>query len=103
MLTPDEILARWSYLGIIVFLVLTGCGLPIPEEVPIVAAGIFASRGTLNPWLSLGSCFIGAILGDIVMYGIGRKFGRSLLQRHGFFAAVLSPEKEHQIEDMFGR
>ncbi|MFM8804938.1 MAG: hypothetical protein ACKOK8_13675 [Planctomycetia bacterium] len=34
---------RGSYLGIVLFLTLTGIGLPVPEEVPIVAAGV-ASR-----------------------------------------------------------
>jgi len=75
---PSSVIQSWSYFGIIAFLVLTGCGLPIPEEVPIIAAGVL-SKQTLNPWLALASCFIGAVLGDMVMYGIGRKFGRRLL------------------------
>ena len=32
-----------SYLGIIVVLILTGSGLPVPEEVPIIAAGVAAN------------------------------------------------------------
>ncbi|MCE9606917.1 MAG: DedA family protein [Planctomycetia bacterium] len=96
-------IATWGYIGIIAFLVLTGCGLPIPEEVPIVAAGWLSAPhvAKLNPWIALGSCFIGAIFGDIVMYGIGRKFGRKLLQRRAFFASYLSAEKERHIEEMF--
>lgn len=97
---PSSFIRSWSYLGIIGFLVLTGCGLPIPEEVPIIAAGLM-SKSTLNPWLALASCFVGAIVGDMVMYGIGRKFGRRLLQRGGFFAGYLSPEREREIEEQF--
>lgn len=102
-MNPEEIIAAWGYIGIIVFLILTGCGLPIPEEVPIVAAGWLSSQQVqkLNPWLAIASCFIGAIVGDIVMYGIGRKFGRKLLQRRAFFASFLTPEKERHIEEMF--
>ncbi|MBA4018660.1 MAG: hypothetical protein C0483_15955 [Pirellula sp.] len=98
----DTFLA-WGYIGIIVFLILTGCGLPIPEEVAIVAAGCLASpeKNLMDPWLALGSCFIGAILGDLIMYGIGRKFGRRLLQKRAFFSSILSPEKEQHIEEMF--
>jgi membrane protein DedA with SNARE-associated domain len=100
---PATIIATWGYIGIIVFLILTGCGLPIPEEVPIVAAGWLSApeEAKLDPWMAIGSCFIGAILGDIVMYGIGRKFGRKLLQRRAFFANFLTPEKERHIEEMF--
>jgi membrane protein DedA with SNARE-associated domain len=103
MLTPEDILARWGYVGIIVFLILTGCGLPIPEEVPIVGAGWASSpeQGKLHPLLALGSCFIGAVVGDIIMYGIGRRFGRRLLQKRAWFASMLTPEKERQIEEMF--
>ena len=32
-----EWLEQGSYLGIVLFLTLTGLGLPVPEEVPIVA------------------------------------------------------------------
>ncbi len=99
---PSSVISKWSYFGIIAFLVLTGCGLPIPEEVPIIAAGVL-SRGTLNPWLALASCFIGAVLGDIVMYGIGRKFGRKLLESRGWLSNLLSAEREREIEDHFRR
>lgn len=99
---PSSVIQSWSYFGIIAFLVLTGCGLPIPEEVPIIAAGVL-SKQTLNPWLALASCFIGAVLGDMVMYGIGRKFGRRLLANHGYFSSLLSPEREREIEDHFSR
>jgi membrane protein DedA with SNARE-associated domain len=97
---PSTVIQSWSYLGIIVFLILTGCGLPIPEEVPILAAGVM-SRGTLNPWMALASCMVGAILGDMVMYGLGRKFGRGLLQRRGYLHSLLSAEREQQIEEQF--
>jgi membrane protein DedA with SNARE-associated domain len=102
-MNPEEIIAAWGYFGIIVFLILTGCGLPIPEEVPIVAAGWLSSpqEGKLDPWMAIASCFIGAIVGDIVMYGIGRKFGRRLVERRAFFASFLTPEKERHIEEMF--
>lgn len=99
---PSTFIKSWSYLGIVGFLILTGCGLPIPEEVPIIAAGLM-SRSTLNPWLSLASCFVGAIVGDMVMYGIGRKFGRRMLQRGGYFAGILSSEREQEIEAHFRR
>lgn len=99
---PSTFIKSWSYLGIVAFLILTGCGLPIPEEVPIIAAGLM-SKSTLNPWLSLAACFVGAIVGDMVMYGIGRKFGRRILQRGSFFVSYLSPEREQQIEEHFRR
>ena len=92
-----------SYLGIIVILVLTGCGLPLPEEVMIVAAGIASSVGTLNPWWAFGSCLLGALGGDVVLYAIGYHFGHSLITRHPRFAHLLHAEREAGIEQMIRR
>jgi membrane protein DedA with SNARE-associated domain len=98
----EELFGTWGrYLGIMVFLILTGCGLPIPEEVPIVGAGYAAGQGNLHPVLALVSCFVGAVVGDVIMYGIGRRFGRRLLQKRAWFASMLTPEKERKIEEMF--
>ncbi len=89
-----------SYVGIIVILILTGSGLPIPEEVPIVAAGIASSVGTLNPLWAFASCLVGALAGDSVLYAIGYHFGHSLVYRHPRFAHLLHAEREAKIEQM---
>jgi membrane protein DedA with SNARE-associated domain len=89
-----------SYLGIILVLVLTGFGLPLPEEVAIVAAGIASSVGTLNPWWAFVSCLVGALAGDSVLYAIGYQFGHSLVTRHPRFAHLLHAEREARIEQM---
>ena len=100
----DGFIEHWSYLGIIVVLILTGCGLPIPEEVAIIAAGVLsASPDGLNPYLAFGSCMIGAVLGDCVMYYIGRRFGRSVLKEHPRWVGFMTPEREKLIESMIER
>ncbi|MEK6246781.1 MAG: hypothetical protein N2C12_01295, partial [Planctomycetales bacterium] len=49
-----------TYLGIIIFLILTGGGLPIPEEVPIVMAGVMSSPENpgMQPFLSLPLAYV---------------------------------------------
>lgn len=89
-----------SYLGIIVVLVLTGVGLPLPEEVPIIAAGIASSVGTLNPWWAFLACLVGAIGGDIMLYTVGYHFGHSLVARHPRWAHLLHADREAKIEAM---
>jgi membrane protein DedA with SNARE-associated domain len=92
-----------SYLGIIVILILTGSGLPVPEEVPIVAAGIASSVGTLHPGWAFLSCVVGALAGDSVLYWIGYHFGHSLVTRHPRFAHLLHADREARIEQMIRR
>lgn len=99
----DLFIEHGSYLGIALFLILTGCGMPIPEEVPIIAAGVFASKGVLNPWLAFASCLGGALIGDCVMYSIGHYFGHNLLKKHGWFAKLVSAEREEKFEFLIRR
>ena len=87
-----------SYLGIVVFLVLTGCGMPIPEEVAFVVAGVLSAEGRLHWEIALASCLIGAILGDSVMYAIGRRWGETLLGAHPRLAWMLQAKREKQFE-----
>lgn len=92
-----------SYLGIVLFLALTGIGLPIPEEVAIVAAGV-ASRAQALHWpYALLSCMVGALLGDSLMYAIGRFFGARILKEHPWWSGFLTPEREKTIEDLIER
>jgi len=92
-----------SYLGIVLFLALTGIGLPIPEEVPIVAAGVASKAGALVWWKALPACLVGALLGDSLMYGIGRYFGARVLREHPWWSGFLTPEREKTIEDLINR
>lgn len=94
----DLFLAHGSYLGIIAILVLTGTGLPIPEEVPVIAAGVLSAHGQMEPWLAFFACLVGAIGGDCVMYGIGRHFGRNVVREHPWWAHFVKPEREAQLE-----
>ena len=96
----DLFIEHVSYIGIVVALVLTGTGLPIPEEVLIIIAGAASRQGLLNPWLAFGSCLIGALVGDLATYGIGHHFGKNVIREHPWFARAITPERERQIEEM---
>ena len=99
----DFFLTHGSYLVITVVLILTGSGLPIPEEVPIIAAAALSVEGTLNPFVALACCLFGALVGDCIMYWIGYHFGRGVLCEHRWWARCVTPEREERIEDMFQR
>jgi len=99
----DLFLENGGYLGIILFLVLTGCGLPIPEEVPIVLAGVLSSQGQLLPEWAFAACLVGALLGDSIMYAIGYHFGHGLLAEHPKFGKFLGAQREEYFEQAIQR
>ncbi|MBN1855113.1 MAG: DedA family protein [Pirellulales bacterium] len=94
----DLLVTQGKYLGIILFLILTGCGLPIPEEVPIVLAGVLSAHGKMDPTLAYFSCLIGALVGDSVMYTIGYHWGHSLFWVHPRLGKWLHAEREEKFE-----
>jgi len=89
---------RGSYLGIVLFLTLTGIGLPVPEEVPIIAAGVASRAQALQWYYALPACLVGALLGDSLMYAIGYFFGEKVLKEHPMWAGFLTAEREQKIE-----
>jgi len=94
-------LAHYAWLT--VAMILTGAGLPIPEEAFIITAGILAVQGTLNPLLAMSCLLFGAIVGDCVMYAIGYHFGHGLLRERSWWARLITPQREQQIEVKFQR
>ena len=99
----EFLLENGGYLGIITFLVLTGCGLPIPEEVPIVLAGIFSAQGRLEPEWAFAACLFGALLGDSLMYAIGYHFGHDLVAAHPKFGKFVGAQREEYFEQAIQR
>ena len=91
-------LLDFGYLGIILFLVLTGCGMPIPEEVAIIFAGVVSAQGHLRPELAVAACLIGALLGDSIMYAVGYRYGHRLMSEHPKLGKFVGAEREEYFE-----
>jgi membrane protein DedA with SNARE-associated domain len=80
-----------------------GLGLPIPEEVAIVAAGIWtASAAEHGPYrfLMFPVCVAGVVLADVFLYTAGRLFGARLLRRK-MVQRLVPPDKLERTERNF--
>lgn len=62
-------------------------GVPVPGETGLLAAGVLASKGTVQIELVIPIAAAAAIIGDNIGYVIGRRGGRWLLERPGRFHA----------------
>jgi membrane protein DedA with SNARE-associated domain len=97
----DGFFLTYGYPLIFLVLVLCGSGLPLPEEVPIIASGAFSASGHFNPWVAFAVCWAGAVAGDCILYVIGYHFGRGIFQKHPWWVRFVTPEREAQIEQKF--
>ncbi len=98
-----EFLENWGYLGVFVGILLTGVGFPMPEELPVVVGGGLAAGhpDMIRWWIMLPVCIVGVVIGDALLYGIGRLFGPRLLQYHWVKTKLLPPERLQKIEHNF--
>jgi membrane protein DedA with SNARE-associated domain len=97
----EEFLERWSYLGIALGIIATGVGFPMPEELPIVIGGALVGGGTARGWIMLPVCIVSVIVGDSLLYGIGRRWGPRLLRIEWVRRRLLPPERLEKIEKNF--
>jgi membrane protein DedA with SNARE-associated domain len=97
----EQFLESWGYLGVFLGILGTGVGFPMPEELPIVVGGMLAGGGSVIWWLMLPVCIVGVVIGDGLLYGIGRLWGRHLLEINWVKTRLLSPERRQHIEQNF--
>jgi len=70
----------------LVFLALMGgaIGLPIPEDVPLVLAGAVVHSGNASASLMFLVCYSAILVGDAIIFLIGRRFGPALFGKAWF-------------------
>ena len=78
-----DLFARYGYAVVFVGVCLENAGMPVPGETALLAGAALSNYGRLSlPWV-IANAIVAAILGDNVGFLIGRRFGRSVLERHG--------------------
>ena len=84
---PDwllDLFARYGYAVVFLGVLLENSGLPVPGETALLAGGALAHYGRLSLGRVIVIAFGGAVLGDNLGFAIGRRVGRSVLERHGW-------------------
>jgi membrane protein DedA with SNARE-associated domain len=104
MISCDEFL---TYLGVFGALVVSALGAPIPEEIPIITAGVLVGNQWNNPeswlvwWIMLPVCILGVVTCDTLLYLIGRRWGPRLLVKKWFQKYFISLERQKSFAKNF--
>ena len=98
----QEFIEHFTYGGIFLVLLLGGLGAPIPEELPVLAAGALAREGVIRWWIGLPLCIAGVVVGDVVLYSAGHHWGDRLL-RCRLVRGVLTEAREHRLASAYRR
>ena len=81
-LNPEVAVSHWGYLAVFVLVILGNAGVPVPEETVLLVAGFLVWTGQLRLDIVLVVGVVSAVLGDNIGYWLGRRFGRTALERH---------------------
>jgi membrane protein DedA with SNARE-associated domain len=91
-----HIIEHFTYVGVFLVLFSAGLGLPVPEEIPVVAAGVLAHEELVRWWIVLPVCLAGVLSGDIVLYWVGHHWGEHILEWR-VVRRVLTREREEWL------
>lgn len=93
---------RFNYLAPFLVLFLCGIGLPIPEEVTLIASGLLVHRGQVDFLPITVVCSAAILLGDSIPYALGRRYGMSALKVR-WVRRIIHPERFARLERRFER
>lgn len=80
------------YLIIFGILLACGFGLPIPEDVTLIVAGALVYYRVASLGWTILVCLAGVLMGDAIMFWLGRTYGRKLTKKW-FFHKLLPDER----------
>lgn len=73
-----------TYLLIFTLLVICGLGLPLPEDITLIGAGLLVYYGEANLHMMIIVSLVGVILGDTVIFLLGGRYGNSIRKKYPF-------------------
>lgn len=96
----QPVLEHYGYLAVGGFVLLEDFGVPVPGEILLISAALFAGAGHLNIAVVIVVAVIGAVIGDNIGYAVGRLGGRPLAERWGRYV-FLTPARLDRAESFF--
>ncbi|OWY37571.1 DedA family protein [Xenophilus sp. AP218F] len=90
----------YGYFAVFVVLLICGFGVPIPEDITLVAGGIISGLGYTNVHYMFLVGMLGVLAGDGIMFMAGRIYGDKVLQFRPI-ARILTPARFEAVQEKF--
>ncbi len=95
-----EFFASYGYAAVLGVLVVCGLGVPIPEDITLVAGGVISGLGHTDLRIMMAVGLLGVLLGDGIMFLLGRTLGQKLFGLP-LFAKILTPQRFRYVSNLF--
>ena len=100
--TLIDFFTGYGYFAVFFVLLLCGFGIPIPEDVTLVAGGIISGLGYADVHTMFVVGMIGVLAGDGIMFSIGRIFGPKV-RRIRLVRRILTPSRFRAVQEKFAK
>ena len=100
ILNAPELGTALGYVVVCSLLMLGGMGLPIPEDIPLILAGVFCHLGLARLPTMLVVTFAFVIGADILLFFMGKRYGHHV-PRLPFVRHVLTKQRLDRAEQYF--
>lgn len=98
--TLIDFFTHYGYFAVFFVLLICGFGVPIPEDITLVAGGVISGLGYTNEHWMFVVGMAGVLAGDATMFLLGRFYGSTLLQ-WPLVARVVTPERFVAVQAKF--
>lgn len=96
----SQVSGGWIYVVIFLLILVQECGVPfpvLPSEVVLLGGGFLAYENKISLLVAGLVAMAATLIGNSVLYYVGRRFGRAALDRYGKYIN-LRPERVDRIE-----
>lgn len=85
--------STWAYVSIFLVLLACGLGLPVPEDITLVTAGILVYEESISLLPTVFLCLLGVLSGDFILFFFGRFYKNKIMDSRLLRFLGLTPEK----------
>lgn len=88
------------YIFLLFMLLMSGMGVPLPEDIILIAGAYSAYKGLSNPFILVIVGIIGVLIGDSFIYFLGHQFGFKIIN-FPFFKRIFSEARVTKASNIF--
>ncbi len=103
-MSVQQWMLRAFYPVLLLLLVAASLGIPIPEDVPLIAAGVILAREpeTATWGGTLLIALLGIMCGDVILYVLGKRWGPEVFS-HRWVRRAITPKRFRRMTRLFNR
>ncbi len=97
-----DVALRWGFPVLMVALMSSGFGVPIPEDIPLLLTGFLCEQKGIPAWHWALGCFGFVMARDLTVFTLGRSLP-DRVTRSRPFQLVMPPHRQAKVESYFER